>query len=74
MIYTFAITFIGLMVLRSPFALLLSVIIAIIDALPFFGSGFILWPGAVIPIRNVIFNIELSFDDINEYPNIKLFS
>ena len=48
MIYTFAITFIGLMVLRSPFALLLSVIIAIIDALPFFGSGFILWPGAVI--------------------------
>ena len=48
MIYTFAITFIGLMVLRSPFALLLSVIIAIIDALPFFGSGFILWPGAII--------------------------
>lgn len=48
MIYTFAITFIGLMVLRSPFALLLSVVIAIIDALPFFGSGFILWPGAVI--------------------------
>ena len=48
MIYTFAITFIGLLVLRSPFALLLSVIIAIIDALPFFGSGFILWPGAVI--------------------------
>ena len=37
MIYTFAITFIGLLVLRSPFALLLSVIIAIIDALPFFG-------------------------------------
>lgn len=48
MIYTFAITFIGLLVLRSPFALLLSIIIAIIDALPFFGSGFILWPGAVI--------------------------
>ena len=35
MIYTFAITFIGLLVLRSPFALLLSVIIAIIAALPF---------------------------------------
>lgn len=48
MIYTFGICIIGLMVLRSPYALLLSVIIAIIDALPFFGSGFILWPGAVI--------------------------
>lgn len=48
MIYTFGICIIGLMVLRSPYALLLSVVIAIIDALPFFGSGFILWPGALI--------------------------
>ena len=46
--YTFVICIIGLYVLHSPFALLLSVIIALIDALPFFGSGFILWPGAVI--------------------------
>lgn len=48
MIYTFGICIVGLSLLRSPYALLLSVIIAIIDALPFFGSGFILWPGAVI--------------------------
>ena len=34
--------------MRSPYALLLSVAIAIIDALPFFGSGFILWPGALL--------------------------
>lgn len=46
--YTFVICIIGLYVLHSPFALLLSFIIAIIDSLPFFGSGFILWPGAVI--------------------------
>lgn len=48
MIYTFGITLIGLSILHSPFALLLAVSIAIIDALPFFGSGFILWPGALI--------------------------
>lgn len=46
--YTFLITFIGLLLFRSPFTLLLSIVIAVIDALPFFGSGFILWPGAVI--------------------------
>lgn len=46
--YTFIICIIGLYVLHSPFALLLSIIIALIDSLPFFGSGFILWPGAVI--------------------------
>ncbi len=46
--YTFMICIIGLFLLQSPFALLLSVIIALIDSLPFFGSGFILWPGALI--------------------------
>lgn len=44
----FSITFIGMLVMHSPYALLLSILIAIIDALPFFGSGFILWPGALI--------------------------
>jgi sporulation integral membrane protein YtvI len=48
MIYTFSICLIGLIVFRSPYAFLLSVIISLIDAIPFFGSGFILWPGAVI--------------------------
>ncbi len=48
MFYTFCITIAGMLILRSPFALLLAIVIAIIDALPFFGSGFILWPGAVI--------------------------
>lgn len=48
MIYIFLICIIGLYILQSPYALLISVAIAIIDAVPFFGSGFILWPGAVI--------------------------
>lgn len=46
--FTFAITIISMLVMKSPYALLLSIIIALIDSLPFFGSGFILWPGAVI--------------------------
>ena len=46
--FTFTITIIGMLVMKSPYPLLLSIIIAIIDSLPFFGSGFILWPGAVI--------------------------
>ncbi|WP_304507032.1 sporulation integral membrane protein YtvI [Anaerotignum sp.] len=48
MVYIFLICVIGLYILRSPYALLISVCIAVIDAIPFFGSGFILWPGAVI--------------------------
>lgn len=36
-----------LTVLGSPYALLMGLIISIIDALPVFGSGFILWPWAV---------------------------
>lgn len=46
--FTFTVTLTGMLLLRSPYALLLSILIALIDALPFFGSGFILWPGAVI--------------------------
>lgn len=48
MSFTFVICIIGLNIFKSPYALLLAVIIALIDALPFFGSGFILWPAAVI--------------------------
>ncbi len=47
MAYTFCICIAGMLVLRSPHPLLLSAVTAVIDALPFFGSGFILWPGGV---------------------------
>ena len=46
--FTFTLTIIAMLVMKSPYPLLLSIIIAIIDSLPFFGSGFILWPGAII--------------------------
>lgn len=46
--FTFSITIVGMLIMRSPYPILLSILIAVIDALPFFGSGFILWPGAVI--------------------------
>ena len=48
MFYTFFICLIGLFIIKSPYILLLSIIISIIDSLPFFGSGFILWPGSLI--------------------------
>lgn len=48
MCFVFAITLIGMLILRSPRPLLLSVVIAVIDALPFFGSGIILFPGAIL--------------------------
>lgn len=46
--YTFCICIVGMLLLRSPHPLLLSAATAVIDSLPFFGSGFILWPGALI--------------------------
>lgn len=34
----------GLLILKNPYALFLSVAIAVVDILPLFGSGFVLWP------------------------------
>ena len=34
----------GLIILKAPYALFLGVIIAVVDALPVFGSGFFYWP------------------------------
>lgn len=39
--------FIGLMFVKVPYSFLIAFIIGIIDALPIFGSGAILWPWAV---------------------------
>lgn len=46
MCWTGVICFITLTILDSPYALLMAILISIIDALPVFGSGFILWPWA----------------------------
>ncbi len=45
---TFTICIIGLNLLNNQYAVLLSSLIAFFDMLPFFGSGFILWPTALI--------------------------
>lgn len=50
MCYTFIICTIGFLIIKSPYGLLLSVVTSIIDALPFFGSGFILWPAIAISL------------------------
>lgn len=43
---TFSICLVGLFILKQPYTLLLAVVIAIVDALPVFGSGTILIPWA----------------------------
>lgn len=46
------ILFIGFLYLKVKFALLLALIIAIVDALPIFGSGLFLWPWMLINLIN----------------------
>lgn len=39
-----------LTIIGSPYSLLMGIIISIIDALPIFGSGFVLWPWALMSL------------------------
>ena len=48
MVIAFFVIIIILSLFRAPFALLVAALTAILDALPFFGSGIVLWPLAVI--------------------------
>lgn len=41
---------IGLQLMRVDYALLFAIIIAVVDFLPFFGAGAVLWPWAVIEL------------------------
>ncbi len=52
MFIAFVIMFIGFSVLNVDYALLIALGIAILDALPFFGSGLVLWPWTVIALIN----------------------
>lgn len=49
---TFVICCIGLTILNNKYAVILSFVTAFFDMLPFFGSGFILWPSAFISFLN----------------------
>ena len=55
------ICFIGLSIIKAPYALLLGFIIAVVDALPVFGSGFILWPWSIynLIVKNYKFSVGL---------------
>lgn len=50
MVISFAIMLVGFVILDVNFALLIALVIAIIDALPFFGSGLVLWPWIAIAL------------------------
>lgn len=52
MLISFFIMFIGLSIFDIQYALLIALGIAIVDALPFFGSGLILWPWTVVSFLN----------------------
>lgn len=48
MCITGTICFIGLMIIGNEYALLVGFCVAIVDVLPLFGSGFILWPLSLV--------------------------
>lgn len=48
MIISFFVLFVEFSIIKVEYALLLALLIAFIDALPFFGSGLILWPWAIV--------------------------
>lgn len=52
MFIAFIVIFIGLVIIDANYALLIALLIAVIDALPFFGSGLILWPWSVVAFLN----------------------
>ena len=56
---TSAIAILGMTILRSPYALLLGLIISIVDALPVFGSGFILWPWIAVALLSGQYSLAL---------------
>lgn len=48
MCISFTILLVGLSILKVDYALVVALAIAVLDALPFFGSGAVLWPWAII--------------------------
>lgn len=48
MVIVFFILLIPLAILNNQYAVLISLVTAFLDALPFFGSGFVLWPLSII--------------------------
>lgn len=70
MCYTFIICTIGFLIIKSQYGLLLSVVTSIIDALPFFGSGFILWPAIAISLLSGEYYLAVGYTIIYIIINI----
>lgn len=48
--FVWVVLFVGLLILKVRFGLLFSVLIALLDFLPFFGTGTVLWPWALFQL------------------------
>ena len=48
MVIAFCVLFVGLWILKVDFALIIAMGTAFLDALPFFGSGAVLWPWCIV--------------------------
>lgn len=61
MCISFTILLIGLSILKIDYALIIALGVAVLDALPFFGSGAVLWPWAIISfiIGDILIGIGL---------------
>ncbi len=50
MAFIFGLCLVGFLLLHSPYAFWLALLTAFVDALPFFGSGAVLWPAALLAL------------------------
>lgn len=66
----FFVMFLELSVLRVHYALLIALGVAVLDALPFFGSGLVLWPWAIIAFATG--NIKMGVGLIVVYVSVAL--
>lgn len=57
MMFSFTILFIGLSILRVDYALIIALATSLIDALPFFGSGAVLWTWSAISFLSSEFRL-----------------
>ena len=70
MFIAFLIMLTGLSILNINYALLIALAVAVLDALPFFGSGLVLWPWTVVAFLNG--NIRLGVGLIIIYAAVAL--
>ena len=58
-LWIFLLLFIGFLLLRIPYALLVAFLIAVLDFLPFFGTGAVMLPWAIIKILSADYEMAI---------------